>query len=345
MADLAQRSDQNPILRPEDVPASRTGLKVECLLNPGVFEFQNKIWLLQRVAERPEQSEDKLSFPVMKGGVMQILQFDRDDSDLDMSDPREIKYQGRGYLSTMSHLRLASSSGGVNFEVHNDRCLMGQGPNESFGIEDCRVVPIDDTYYLTYTAVSDHGYGVGMMSTRDWRKFARHGMIICGPNKDCAIFEERIGDYYYCLHRPSMVIVGGNYIWLARSKDLEYWGGHICLAQTRPGQWDSQRIGAGAAPIKTDDGWLVLYHGADEDNRYCLGALLLKRADPTQVIARSETPIMEPTADYEKLGFLGNVIFTNGHIVRDDTIIIYYGASDSVICRAELSIAAIMNTL
>ena len=221
MADLAQRSDQNPILRPEDVPASRTGLKVECLLNPGVFEFQNKIWLLQRVAERPEQSEDKLSFPVMKGGVMQILQFDRDDSDLDMSDPREIKYQGRGYLSTMSHLRLASSSGGVNFEVHNDRCLMGQGPNESFGIEDCRVVPIDDTYYLTYTAVSDHGYGVGMMSTRDWRKFARHGMIICGPNKDCAIFEERIGDYYYCLHRPSMVIVGGNYIWLARSKDLE----------------------------------------------------------------------------------------------------------------------------
>ena len=89
----------------------------------------------------------------------------------------------------------------------------------------------------------------------------------------------------------------------------------------------------------------MLYHGADEDNRYCLGALLLKRADPTQVIARSETPIMEPTADYEKLGFLGNVIFTNGHIVRDDTIIIYYGASDSVICRAELSIAAIMNTL
>lgn len=117
------------------------------------------------------------------------------------------------------------------------------------------------------------------------------------------------------------------------------------MARTRPGRWDSQRVGAGAAPMKTKSGWLELYHGADEASRYCLGALLLDLNDPTRVIARSQQPIMEPLTDYERAGFFGNVVFTNGHVVCGDTITLYYGAADEVVCGALLSLEEVLGTL
>lgn len=109
--------------------------------------------------------------------------------------------------------------------------------------------------------------------------------------------------------------------------------------------WDSARVGAGAPPIRTEKGWLEIYHGADENNRYCLGALLLDLDDPSIVLARSDEPIMEPKEEYEKVGFFGDVVFTNGHLVDGDNLTIYYGASDEVICGAEFSISRILETL
>lgn len=117
------------------------------------------------------------------------------------------------------------------------------------------------------------------------------------------------------------------------------------MATTRNGRWDSARIGAGAPPVKTEKGWLEIYHGADENNRYCLGALLLDLDDPSKVIARSEEPIMEPSAPYELDGFFGNVVFTNGHIVEGDKLTVYYGSCDEVICGAEFSVSEILATL
>ena len=104
-------------------------------------------------------------------------------------------------------------------------------------------------------------------------------------------------------------------------------------------------MGAGGPPIKTDEGWLEIYHGADSDHRYCLGALLLDLQDPSKVLARSVDPIMEPTAPYEQTGFFGNVVFTNGHHRDGDRLTIYYGASDEVICGARFSISEILNSL
>jgi len=156
---------------------------------------------------------------------------------------------------------------------------------------------------------------------------------------------EKINGKYYALHRPSSPQLGGNYIWIAESPDLIHWGNHQCLATTRQNKWDSARVGSGAAPIKTDQGWLEIYHGADEHNRYCLGALLLDLHDPSRVIARSVEPIMKPTAEYERVGFFGNVIFTNGHYLKGDTLHLYYGASDEVICGAKFSLKEILNSL
>jgi len=344
--DLATRSIKNPLLRPEDVTPSRPDMMVECLLNPGVFRFEGAVWILVRVAERPKQEEGKISFPVLVDGKMDVLTFDLDDPLLDVSDPREVKYDGEQYLSTLSHLRLFKSADGVHFEDAQLPLHIGIGELENFGVEDCRVATMaDGDFLLTYTAASASGYGVGLKRTRDWQTFEHLGLILPPANKDCAIFEEQVKGQYVCLNRPSGIIVGGHYIWLSFSNDLEYWGRHTCIAKTRKGMWDSSRVGAGAAPIKTERGWLVIYHGADENSRYCLGALLLDLEDPTQVIARSEAPLMEPLADYECNGFFGEVVFTNCHIVDGDEVTIYYGASDSVICSATLSIKEVLSTL
>ena len=347
MLSIANRFEQNPLLRPIDLKPSSAAMKIECLLNPGVFQFENKTWLLLRVAERPEQIKGQISLPIYnERGEIEILRFNENDPDLNMTDARVISYKGQYYLTTLSHLRLVCSDDGRNFyEPSSYSPILGKNKLEDYGIEDCRVTEIDGLFYLTYTMVSHAGVGVGLRTTRDWKNFEHAGMILPPHNKDCALFNEKINGKYYALHRPSSPQLGGNYIWLADSPDTLHWGNHQCLATTRPNHFDSARLGAGAAPIKTEQGWLEIYHGADANHRYCLGALLLDLKDPTKVIARSEQPFMEPTADYEQTGFFGNVVFTNGHIVEGDKIYMYYGASDEVICGAEFSIQEILATL
>ena len=345
--DIAKRFPKNPLIVPKDLKSGIPGMEIVCLLNPGVFRFHDKTWLLLRVAERPKQIEGKISFPIYNSnGEIEILSFMKEDPDLDTSDPRVINYKKKDYLTTLSYLRLVCSNDGINFyEPDGYPPIFGKGELESFGIEDCRVASIGEYYNLTFTEVSPSGVGVGLIQTKDWKSFERKGMIFPPHNKDCAIFNERINGKYYALHRPSSPELGGNYIWLAQSPDLLHWGNHKCIAMSRPGMWDSARVGAGAAPIRTDQGWLEIYHGANKENRYCLGAMLLDINDPSKVIARTDEPIMEPIATYEQTGFFGNVIFTNGHLIEGDQIKIYYGASDEVICGAELSISEILSNL
>lgn len=347
MKDLAKRFAQNPLLRPADVAPSEPGLQVACLLNPGVFYFNNKIRLIVRVAERPEQSDVKVSFPVLtETGSTKIIEIALDDADLIASDARVIKYKGVDYLTTLSHLRLFESEDGIHFkETANQSRLFGKGNLEYFGIEDCRVSFCENLFYLTYTAVSENGVGVGLRTTTDWENYQLHGMILPPHNKDCAIFEEKINGMFYALHRPSSADIGGNYIWLAQSPDGIHWGNHTCILRTRQGSWDSARVGAGAAPVKTDKGWLEIYHGADEEHRYCLGAVLLDLEQPHIVIARTAEPVMFPSEPYELAGFFGQVVFTNGHLVNGDTITIYYGAADEYVCGATLSIKEIFSAL
>lgn len=347
MADISIRHKNNPLLSPKNLAPSDPNMIIECLLNPGVFRFSGKTGLLVRVAERTVQKEGIVSVPIYNGnGNVEILNFNRDDPKLDTSDARLIRYDGTVYLTTISHLRLLFSDDGTTFyELGEYPPIFGEGEYESYGIEDCRVAKIEDTYYLTYTMVSPNGVGVGLRTTKDWKNFEHKGMILSPHNKDCALFEEQINGKFYALHRPSSPELGGNYIWLAESLDGEHWGNHKCIARTRENKFDSMRLGAGAAPIKTEKGWLEIYHGATAQHRYCLGVILLDLEDPAKVIARSEEPIMEPLADYERTGFFGEVIFTNGHLVNDDQIQMYYGAADEYVGLATFSIEEILKTL
>ena len=147
-------------------------------------------------------------------------------------------------------------------------------------------------------------------------------------------------------------------IWIAYSDDLKNWHNHKVVMESER-EWEGVKIGAGPPPLKTDKGWLLIYHGSSwlhnsefkdykgeiYNRTYKAGAALLDLKDPSKVIARSKEPIMEPIMDYEKTGFFGNVVFTNGHIVNGDTITIYYGAADEVICGATFSIKEILRTL
>ena len=153
-------------------------------------------------------------------------------------------------------------------------------------------------------------------------------MIFPPQNKDCALFDEPIGDLYDTPHRPGSPPLGGNYIWLAEPPDLLHWGNHSCVARTREGQWDRTRVGAGASPHRSPHGWLEIYHGATEQNRYCLGTLLLDLNEPLRVLARSEKTIVEPVDGYEQEGFVGHVIFTIGHLVEGDKLTLDYRADD-----------------
>jgi predicted GH43/DUF377 family glycosyl hydrolase len=322
-------------------------MEIVCLMNPGVFAFAGKTCLLVRVAERAIPVPGKVTVAVSGGDAgVRLIEIAEGDPGLDLSDQRIVRFEGRDYPSTLSHLRVLESVDGVEFSLAQGiGPLMGAGELEDLGIEDCRVSLLDGMYVLTFTAVSEHGVGGGLRTTRDWRTFNDLGMILPPHNKDCAVFEEKVGGVYMALHRPSSPEFGGNYIWLAESEDLVHWGNHRCVAHTRPGGWDGARIGAGAAPVKTTCGWLEVYHGATRENRYCLGLLLLDLAEPWKVLARSEAPVMEPEAEYELHGFVPNVIFSNGQAVDGDRLTVYYGAADTVICSAEFSIAALLGSL
>jgi len=348
MTDIAKRFPENPLLLPKDVKPSSPELQVICLLNPGVFTYNGKLWLLIRVAESIAQKEGVIFFPVVNAmGKVEIIEVPLNDPDLVATDPRVVTYKGLGYLTTISHLRLMCSNDGIHFyepEGYNV-ILAPQGNLEQFGIEDCRVSKVGDTFYLTYTGVSENGIGVNLRTTKDWKNIDYHGMIFSPTNKDAAIFEEKVNGRFYALHRPSGSGIGGNYIWLAESHDGLHWGNHQCILKTRMGMWDSARIGAGAAPIKTEKGWLEIYHGANAEMRYCLGAFLMDLNDPSKVIGRTCDPIMVPLESYELSGFFGHVVFTNGHVVNGDELTIYYGAADEFICGARFSIEVILSLM
>jgi predicted GH43/DUF377 family glycosyl hydrolase len=108
----------------------------------------------------------------------------------------------------------------------------------------------------------------------------------------------------------------------------------MTLAPT-PGTWEGERVGAGAPPIRTDAGWLEIYHAADAAGRYHLGAMLSDLDYPETVISRSRRPVLEPEAPYEMTGVYGNCVFSNGVVAWEDgTLMVYYGAADSICAAA-----------
>jgi predicted GH43/DUF377 family glycosyl hydrolase len=215
---------------------------------------------------------------------------------------------------------------------------MPETKEEAWGMEDPRITKIDEVYYISYTAVSRYGAAAALISTKDFITFTRHGIIFLPENKDITIFPEKIRGKYYAFNRPVPKSFGTPDIWLAESEDLLHWGKYRHFYEVSETGWDNGRVGGGAPPIRTEKGWLKIYHAADSNDRYCLGAFLLDLEDPAKILAKSQLPLLEPEAEYEINGFFGNVVFTCGCLLEEDKLRIYYGAADDSICLAEISL-------
>ncbi len=351
MTTSARRFSTNPLATPETVKPSRDDFYVTGVLNAGAFEFDGKFCWLVRVAETPVQDDPaRVKIPLMRldeagQPVMDFHYFDRSDTTLDFSDKRVVVTPEETFITNISHLRMATSTDGKNWTVEDKPLLEPADKYELFGLEDPRVVFMEGQYLITYSAISRHGVTSNLITTKDFKSFKRYPPLFVPDNKDICIFDRKIDGQYIAMHRPSQSMLGKPDIWLARSDDLIHWGQHECIMQTRPGMWDSQRIGCGPAPIDTDEGWLEIYHGSD-DSAYYLGTVLLDKNDPTKILARSSQPILSPEESWEKKGFYPNVVFANGQLVRPGgTVWIYYGGADRVMGGAEITIDELFNSL
>jgi beta-1,2-mannobiose phosphorylase / 1,2-beta-oligomannan phosphorylase len=347
------RYEENPLVTPADVKPHRPDFEVIGAFNAGVAKFNDEIIMLLRVAERPISDDPNIvKSPIYNSETneLEILEFSLNDPTYDFSDPRVIRKDGDttgfDYLTSLAYLRIArSKDGGHHFTIDDHPFVYPSNELETFGIEDPRITKIEDTYYIYFSAVSPVGVGESMVSTKDFITTEHHGMIFAPENKDVLIFPEKINGKYYAIHRPVPKSVGEPEMWIAESTNLLHWGNHKHLLGLRPGMWDSARMGGGAVPFKTEQGWLELYHGATTDHRYCMGAVLLDLEDPTKVIARSNQPIVEPEADYEVEGFFGNVVFSCGAVVEGDVVKMFYGVADTSMACAELSLKEILDSL
>jgi beta-1,2-mannobiose phosphorylase / 1,2-beta-oligomannan phosphorylase len=216
------------------------------------------------------------------------------------------------------------------------------------GVEDPRVTFLEGRFYMAYTAygrLAKHpetgtpasGITPMIAVSDDLITWEIVGPVVEGEdNKDHALFPERVGGRFVTFHRrpPS--------IWLAFSSDLRSWGDHVEILRPRPGLWDAKRVGAGGVPIRTDEGWLVLYHGYDERHTYCMGTALLALDDPRRVLARPREPILEPRETWEIKGDVPNVVFGTANPVVDGTVHLYYGAADRVVGLASAPLDALL---
>jgi len=334
---LRRLSDQ-PILTAADVKPSHPDFQVMGAFNPAACRFGDEILLLLRVAEAPDPEPNQIKVPVVRqqNGHFEVVieTFKEPEGDY---DPRVVTINDQAYLTSLSHLRLARSRDGIHFTVDEKPFLFPERADESFGVEDARITFLDGQYWITYTAVSENGPGVGLAVTKDFQTVERKGMIMPPPNKDACLFPQTINGLYYLLHRPMVSEIGKPSIWLAESPDGVHWGNNQYLFGAAGTEWEYQKIGAGPEPLLTDEGWLVCYHGASLTTHYSLALALLDRDNPARVIDRSTAPLMTPELSWEREGFFPNVVFTNGWVqLPDGRILVYYGAADYCVGVAEL---------
>lgn len=348
-----RRLSTSLLLRPEDVPSSRDDFEVVGAFNPGAVRAGNEVVLLVRVAERPRER---------RAGFTGLPRWDRSDgltvdwvpdADLDLVDPRVVRRKADGLvrLTFTSHLRVVRCGDGRAVRKVTDVAFLPQAEVEEFGVEDPRVTPIGDKFYVTYVAVSRHGPATALASTTDFRSFDRHGVVFCPENKDVVLFPEKVGGSYAALHRP---VCGTPFtrpeIWTAASPDLIHWGGHAPLALAG-GEWRSGRVGAGVPPIRVADGWLELYHGnrrptkPGEVGSYFGGALLLDAEAPSRVRRSLPQPFLTPEAAFEVAGFVPNVVFPTGAVRDGGALLVYYGAADAATAVAEFSERELLEAL
>ena len=314
---IFRRCPENPIVRPGGLPWRRA-----TTYNPAAIVEGGRFYLLERASPslRPHQcwiglleSSDGVHFtnvvddpvftPAMMGWPLGSVQ-----------DPRVVKIDGTFYMTLAVR----------PFSVH-----FGQPPG--FRLEDV---------YDDYHGEADNYTRSAVAASTDLVHWEPLGF--CTPagldDRDVILFPEKIDGKFAILRRPQT----GPYadappsIYLSTSDDLKTWSEPLPIARPREGlAWEAGKIGGSCPPIRTEAGWLTPYHGVDANTVYRVGVMLLDLADPTKVLARTPVPVLEPHAEYEKIGlFIPNVVFPCGGVVHEGVYYLYYGCCDTYIAMA-----------
>lgn len=298
-----------PVLSAKDIP-----YQADCIFNAGVVKYQGRY----------------------------IMAF-RNDYD----------YNGKGSFNGCL-IGLAFSEDGISWNVQEKPFLTVAdiGDPEVTKVYDPRLTIIEDKIYLCFAVDTKHGLRGGIGVTEDLRTVTV--LSLTAPdNRNMVLFPEKIGGRYVRLERPFPVYSRGGEdrfdTWMSYSYDMKYWGDTKLLFAVEDVPFANDKIGPGAPPVKTEHGWLTLFHSVDIDRtrgkngwedrwqkRYCAGIMLLDLEDPSKIIGMSKEPLIAPETEYEtEGGFRTNVIFPGGMILEDDgEVKIYYGASDTVECMA-----------
>lgn len=312
-----ERHPNNPIITREQIPEISPHLiDVSSVFNPGATRFQDKIILLLRVQNRGRET----------------------------------------------FLLMAESINGIDFNI-SDELVHFRGIESifetSYHIYDPRITRIQNEYFILFAMDLASGCHLGLAKTDDFHSFEFIGMISKEPTRNGVLFPEMINDSFLMLDRPNKVHLDGGpqtggTIVLSYSQDLRTWRSSRPVFSGRSHYWD-ELIGPGPPPIRTRQGWLLIYHGIAMHYQpiYQAGVVLLDLEDPSHVKNRGKYNILEPREMYETVGQVPNVVFPSGLVVEEyDTegfaklksqVFLYYGAADTSVCLAVSTVEALVN--
>ena len=324
-----KKYENNPILSP-----GKNEWEERCVLNPAVIYDDDKqeFVMLYRAAGNDVRHQIKLGLATSKDGINFVRQGDKpvfeghhDDPDGGCAeDPRLMKIGGVYYLTYAAR---AYAPGRYWLDPYVEGVTK---PPRYLDETDffCDGLPsfANDNITATYLA-----------ATKDFKIYKKFGRITEATidDRDAYLFPEKINGKYVMISRPKFKDAGVKMpsIWISFGDDLVDFGKPELL-MTGNEWWESQRVGGGTPPIKTDKGWFMLYHGVDEKGVYRVGAVLLDLNDPRKVIARTKDFIMEPDRDFELNGLYKGCVFPTGTVVKDGTLFVYYGCADKYVSLA-----------
>ncbi len=251
----------------------------------------------------------------------------------------------------ISRLGYATSSDGLHIDERLPNPVFEPASEtEKDGVEDPRLIAIDEQLVLTYTALREYShlqvYQISLTTIakkdfmeRQWKWGTRRLPFPGIRNKNSVIFPKKINGRYAMLHRidPDLCI--------AYSEDLIKWCDIMSVMGPRANSWDNWKIGVAGSPVKINEGWLVIYHGVNMDRMYFLGYVLLDADHPEQVLYRSKEYLLAPKEDYERFGKVPNVVFSCGNVIMDNRLFVYYGGADNVLCVATIDMDKLLSLI
>jgi len=304
------RAKENPII----LPIKTNSWEAKATFNPGAIYLDGRVHLLYRAMS--EDNTSTIGYAQSKDGVH-----------IDYRSPEPIYLPREPFEQKLT-------------------------PGGNSGTEDPRLTKIGDKIYMLYTAFDGKNpprVALTWIKVKDFllQKWQWAKPVLISPpgldDKDAALFPEKIKGKFVIIHRS------GDDIDLSFNKNLDFdgttWLEEYRWISPRKGWWDSRRVGVAAPPIKIKQGWLVLYHGISENGTYRVGAILCDLKDPTKIIARTDDPIFEPEAVYEKEGENPNVVFPCGAVLLGNKIYMYYGGADKVVGRAVMELKTLIKIL